>query len=796
MFRNYLKIGWRNLIRNKGYSAINIGGLAMGMAVAILIGLWIWDELSFNKNHHNEHRIARVMQHATHDGMTGTSMYMPVPLAAELAKNFENDFEHVVISSFPSDHIISNGNVHFTETGNYMHADAPRMFTLQMQQGTTDGLKELNSIFLSESLAERIFGAGDPINKLLTIDGKTEVKVTGVYRDLPRNSEFYNVDFIAPWDQYVASNDWLDRVRESWDQSVVQVFVQLVPNAEADIVSGKIKTTIYDRESDQYKVFQRRLFLHPMNKWHLYEEFTNGINTGGRIQFVWLFGIIGIFILMLACINFMNLSTARSESRAKEVGIRKAVGSFRTQLISQFFSESLLVAGLGFILSIGLVLLALPQFNQIADKQIGIPWQSVYFWASCLGFTLSTGILAGSYPALYLSSFQAVKVLKGTFRAGSAAAIPRRVLVVLQFTVSIALIIGTVTVYLQIQHTKNRPLGYDNDGLIYLDMKTTEIHDHFESVRDRLISRGAVVEMAESHGPVTRSGPNIVDWTWKDKDPAFMEQFSAEWVSPEYGKTIGWELLAGRDFSRENISDQTGVIINEAAAEYMKLDDPVGEVITSEGGAGTFTILGVVKNLVVGSPYLPSTPTLYLPLTWTGNAVTVRLNPKQNTQTALNAIQTVFSESAPASPFEYKFVDEQYAIKFNNEVRIGNLSTVFSFLSVLISCLGLLGMASFVAEQRTRELGIRKILGASTVNLWQMLSKDFVVLVLIACFIAIPISFYLMDNWLQGYAYRTELSVWMFAAVGMGAILMTLSIVSIQTVKAVLGSPVKSLRSE
>lgn len=332
--------------------------------------------------------------------------------------------------------------------------------------------------------------------------------------------------------------------------------------------------------------------------------------------------------------------------------------------------------------------------------------------------------------------------------------------------------------------------------MIYLDIKTTEIHDHFESLRDRLISLGAVIEIAESSDPVTRSGPNVVGWTWKGKDPAFMEQFSAAWVSPEYGKTIGWELSAGRDFSRENISDRRGVIINESAVEYMKLDDPVGQVITSEEGAGTFTILGVVKDLVVGSPYLPSTPTLYLPLTWTGNAITVRLNPQQNTQASLKAIQTAFGEFAPASPFEYKFVDELYAVKFNNELRIGNLSTAFSVLSVFISCLGLLGMASFTAEQRTKELGIRKVLGASSINLWQMLSKDFVVLVTIACFIAIPISFYLMDSWLQGYVYRTELPVWMFAAVSVGALLMTLSIVSIQTVKAVLNSPVKSLRSE
>jgi putative ABC transport system permease protein len=796
MLASFIKMGWRNLFRNKGYSAINIGGLAMGMAVAILIGLWISDELSFNKNHDNYKYIARVMQNTTHDGMMGTGMYMPIPLAAELANSFENDFERVVISSFPSDHIISFGNIHFTETGNYMHADAPRMFTFQMLLGTAGGLEELNSIILSESTAKRIFGDGDPINKLLTIDGKTEVKVTGVYKDMPWNSEFYNIDFVAPWEQFVASNDWVNRVKDTWDQSVVQVFVQLTPNSEADIVSRKIKTTIHDRESDQYKVFQRSLFLHPISKWHLYEEFTNGVNTGGRIRFVWLFGIVCIFILMLACINFMNLSTARSERRAKEVGIRKAVGSIRRQLITQFFSESLLVAGLSFILSIGLVFLALPQFNQVADKQIDIPWESVYFWSSCVGFTLFTGVLAGSYPALYLSSFQPVKVLKGTFRAGRAASIPRKVLVVVQFTVSITLILGTAIVYLQIQYTENRPLGYDNDGLIYMNIKTNEIHDHFESVRDKLISSSAIVEMSESQIPVTRSGPNIVGWTWKGKDPAFMEQFSADWVSPEYGETIGWELTAGRNFSRENISDQKGVIINESAVKYMQLKDPIGEVIISDEGSHTFTILGVVKDLVVGSPYLPSTPTIYFPLTWTGNAVTLRLNPERNTQESLKTIQTVFNEFAPASPFEYKFVNEQYAIKFNNEVRIGDLSTAFSLLAVIISCLGLLGMASFMVEQRTKELGIRKVLGASAANLWQLLSKEFVVLVLIACFIAIPVSFYFMDFWLQGYAYRTELSVWMFTTVGLGALLMTLSIVSTQTIKAVMGSPVKSLRSE
>jgi ABC-type antimicrobial peptide transport system permease subunit len=793
MFKSYLKIAWRNLFRSKSYSAINIGGLAMGMAVAILIGLWIYDELSFNKYHNNYHRIARVMQHTTKDGRTGTGMHMPFPLGPQLMESFENDFQYVVMSSFPSGHILSNNGLHFNERGNYMHPDAPEMLTLEMLKGTRSGLIELNSIMLSESLAGKIFGEDDPINKTVTIDNAKEVKVTGVYKDLPKNSEFHEVAFIAPWDLYITSNEWINRFIDSWDHHNVQVFVQLTPQAEEETVSRKIQNTIYERESDQFKVFKRKIFLHPMSKWHLYEEFVNGINAGGRIQFVWLFGGIGVFILLLACINFMNLSTARSEKRAKEVGIRKAIGSFRSQLINQFFSESLLVVALAFIICLGIVVTVLPWFNEISDKRVSIPWQNLYFWASCLGFTLLTGIIAGSYPALYLSSFHAVKVLKGTFHAGRFASIPRQVLVVLQFTVSVALIVGTIVVYRQVQHTKDRPIGFDRDRLIYLETRTPQIHEHFETVRNRLIVSGAIVEMTESNNSVVTAGPNVVGFDWKDKDPAFREQFIVEWITPTYGGTVGWKITDGRDFSLEAISDQSGLIINESAVDYMGLKSPVGEIVKWEGR--NWTILGVVKDMITESPYRPTTPTIYMPLTGTG-MVSFKLNPDQSTQAAIDQIQSVFKEFAPDVPFDYKFVDEQYAYKFSNEVRIGQLASIFATLAILISCLGLFGMASFVAEQRTKEMGIRKVLGASMVDLWQMLSRDFVVLVVISCVIAVPVSLYFMNDWLQGYEYRTEISAWIFVTASSGALLITLLIVSFQTLKAAITNPVKSLRSE
>ncbi len=795
MFRSYFKIGWRNLFKEKGYSLINIGGLAAGMAVAVLIGLWIYDELSFNKYHKNYDSIARVMYRVTlNNGEVGHSDHMPFPLGPELAQSFENDFEFVVMSNFTSDHIISNGDLKFTKLGNYMQPDAPKMLTLEIISGTQDGLKEMNSIMLSESLAKTLFGDQDPINKAVKIDSEVDVKVTGIYRDLPKNSEFHEVAFIAPWELYLASNDWTKRFRDSWSSGNIQILVQLAPYAEWDNVSHKIKSSIYDHVSEGDKVFNHEVFLHPMSKWNLYSEFKSGKSVGGQIRIVWLFGTIGIFVLLLACINFMNLSTARSERRAKEVGIRKAIGSFRRQLMSQFFGESLLVVILAFISSIGIVWLALPWFNEIANKQIGMPWTNQLFWISCMAFVVLTGIIAGSYPALYLSSFQAVKVLKGTFRVGRFASIPRKVLVVMQFAVSVTLIIGTIVVYQQIQYAKERPVGYSREGLIYLNMKTNQIHDHFDAVRNELITSGAVLEIAESNISVVSIGPGNGGVEWKGKKPGYLDQFNMDWVSPEYGKTVGWQFVAGRDFSRAIESDKNGIVINESAVKYMELDEPVGEILRWQNQ--DLTILGVVKDMVVGSPYQATVQRIYFPLGWPGNVVSIRINPERSTLEALATIQSVFKEHVPDMPFDYYFADEEYARKFNSEVRIGKLSSVFAGLAIFISCLGLFGLASFVAEQRTKEIGIRKIVGASVYNLWGMLSRDFIVLVIASCFIAIPLAYYYMDSWLNRYDYRTEISWWIFVATGAAALTITLLTVSFQAIKAARMNPVKSLRSE
>lgn len=795
MYKSYFKIGWRNLIRNKGYSVINIGGLAMGMAVALMIGLWIQDELSFNRHHQNYDHIAQVMYHATNNDEKGSSKHVPFTLGPELSESYKSDFEHVVMSTFIQDHIISYGDNKFNQLGYYMQPNGPELFTLNMLSGTRSGLKEMNSILLSQSLATTLFGDEDPINKIIRMDDRHDVKVTGVYENLPKNSEFNNMTFVAPWELYIAANGWLNRFLDSWTSGMIQIFVQVKPGADMKVVSDKIKNTMQDHVSDADKIHEFQNFLHPMKKWHLYEEFKNGANTGGQIQFVWLFGIIGSFVLLLACINFMNLSTARSEKRAKEVGIRKSIGSARKQLITQFFSESILITILAFMLTITIVTISLPWFNEITNKQMHMPWTNTQFWISCTAFILLTGFIAGSYPAFYLSSFQAVKVLKGTFRVGRFASVPRQVLVVLQFTVSVTLIIGTIIVFQQIQFTMNREVGYDRDKLIYLNMKTNGIHEHFETVRNELINSGAIIDLAESSSAASQNyQANFGGFEWNGKDPNLSDVFGVTWVTPEYGRTVGWEVVEGRDFSRDIEGDRQGMVINESAVAYMGLKNPVSEIVKLEGHP--FTILGVVKDLLVGSPYEATRPAIYSPMSWPGNVLSIKLNPTKNTTEAIQKIQAVFKIHEPAMPFDYNFVDDQYARKFTNEVRISKLATVFAGLAILISCLGLFGLASFVAEQRTKEIGIRKVVGASVFNLWKMLSKDFVILVIIACIISLPCAYYLMQRWLNAYQYRTEISWWVFGITGASALTITLVTVSYQAITAALMNPVKSLRSE
>lgn len=807
MLKNYFKIAWRNLRRNKVSSFINIGGLTVGMSVAMLIGLWVYDELSFNKYHQNHERIAQVMVRGN-DPKEGAFINNSVqyPLATELQTQYKDHFRHIVRASWVNEYILSAGEKKLSRTGQFMDEGAPEMLTFKMVEGNWSGLKDPHSVMLSASTAKALFGDDKALDQLVMINNKIPVKVTGVYEDLPQNTQFKDIKFFSPWSLFLLQNDWIQkRAVNDWNNHFLKVYAEIRPGSSFETVTASIKDielqNIKNLENFQEQIARTpQLFLHTMKNWHLY-PFKNGITDDKPVRMVWLVAIIGMFVLVLACINFMNLSTARSEKRAKEVGIRKTIGSMRSQLVYQFFSESFLVVIVSFVLAYLLVNVSLSWFNNLAAKEMIMPWSDFYFWLISLAFIIVTGLLAGSYPALYLSSFKPVKVLKGTFRMGRFASIPRKSLVIVQFSVSVALIISTIVVYRQLEFAKNRPVGYSREGLIMLEMKSDDFYGKHDLFQIEFMKTGVVENLSESMGKVTEVASGNNGFEWRGRDPNKEESFGTLAVSHEHGRTVGWQFLAGRDFSRDYASDSSGVVINESAARYIGIKNPVGETITwkwRDNQPQPYKILGVIRDMVMESPYEPVEPTLFFVKALNGGVswVNIRIKPGVAIHQAIPKIEAVFKKIVPSAPFDYKFVDQDYALKFAAEERISKLAGFFAILAVFISCLGLFGLASFVAEQRTKEIGVRKVLGASVFNLWRLLSKEFLLLVIVSLFLATPLAYYFMHNWLQDYQYRTELSWWIFAAAGAAALVITLLTVSFQAIKAAIANPIKSLRTE
>ncbi|MFT4154180.1 ABC transporter permease [Parafilimonas sp.] len=795
MLKNYFKVAWRNLVKNKGYSAINIVGLAAGMAVAILIGLWIWDEVTYDSYHANHKQLAQLMTtFIDNDGNKQTGPAVVMPTAEELRSKYGSDFKNVSMASWNFGHVLGVGDKKITGQGMWVESNFPSMFSLKMIKGKINALNDPSSVLISASIAKSLFGNEDAINKTIRFDNKYDFKVAGVFDDFPHNTTLYDAKLFLPWKKYITTEDWLKQAATQWNNHSWQCFVQVNDNADAAKLTAKIKHVVMAHKNAATDGVEEAV-IHPMDKWRLYSEFKDGKAETGRIQFVWLFAVIGVFVLLLACINFMNLSTARSEKRAKEVGIRKTVGSVKSQLVSQFLSESVLVAFLSFVLAILLVVLLLPMFNKLADKNISLPWGNGIFWLLAVTFTLITGLISGSYPALYLSKFEPIKVLKGTFRVGKYASLPRKVLVVVQFTFSIALIIGTIIVYKQIQFAQNRPVNYDKAGLITIPMTTPDLYGHYDAIRSDLIATGAVENMAESSSPTTAVYSNQIGFNWQGKDPNTLPSFGTIGVTVDFGRTIGWQIKEGRDFSKDFATDSLAMILNEAAVKQINMKrDIVGQTIQLNDR--NYIIVGVIKDMVMESPYQPVTPTVFTYDPNWANVISIKIKPGIGVKDALAKIERVFKKYNPSSPFDYTFNDEEYARKFADEQRVGRLATFFTILAIFISCLGLFGLASFVAEQRKKEIGVRKVLGASVFNLWQMLSKEFALLVGISCFIAIPLSWYYVSGWLQHYNYKTDISWWVFIVSCVGALLVTLITVSFQAVKAAIANPVKSLRTE
>lgn len=795
MLKNYLTIAWRNLLKNKIYSIINVLGLAAGMAVAILIALWIWDEVTYDKYHANHKQLAQVMTTYTdNDGKMGTGEAVCMPIGDELRRKYGSDFKNIAMTSWNFDHVLAIDEKKINARGMWVESNFPSMFSIKMLKGNINGLSDPSAILINASLAKTFFSDADPINKTIRLDNKDNFKVAGVVEDFPHNTTLFDTKIFLPWKKYITTEQWLKDAATQWNNHSWQAFVQVADHVDMEKETKKIKNVVMVHKNAKTDGIEEA-YLFPMDKWRLYSDFKNGKPTGGRIQFVWLFAIIGVFVLILACINFMNLSTARSEKRAKEVGIRKTVGSVRGQLIGQFLSESVLVAFVSLVFSVIFVVLLMPLFNKLADKSMTLPWSNLTFWLIIAAFTVVTGLISGSYPALYLSRFEPIKVLKGTFRVGRFASLPRKILVVIQFTFSIALIIGTLIVFKQIQHAKNRPVNYRSEGLISINMSTPELVKHFDAIRSDVLATGVVDNMAQSSSPTTGVWSNQIGFNWQGKDPNSLPSFGTIAVTEDFGKTIGWQIKEGRDFSKDFATDSLALVLNESAVKLVGMKhNIVGETI--QFNDKNYTVIGVVKDMIMESPYKPVTPTVFLcDHTW-ANIITIAIKHGAPIKSSLSKIGDVFKRYNPGAPFYYTFNDEDYAKKFADEERVGRLSTFFTILAIFISCLGLFGLASFVAERRKKEIGVRKVLGASVYNLWHMLSKEFALLVFISCFIAIPLAWYYLNGWLKQYEYHTTISSWIFIASGIGALVITLVTVSFQAIKAAIANPVESLRTE
>jgi ABC-type antimicrobial peptide transport system permease subunit len=805
MILNYLKVAWRNLTRHKMYSLINIGGLAVGMTVAIVIGLWVYDEVSYNRSHKNYEHIAQVYRRNTDplELNTSSNSGLPQPVAKVLTEKYGHLFKHVALLWWDSDYTLRVDQNSFIRRGQYIDKEAIDLFSLEMLSGGSESLNDPRAIIISESTAKALFGNNDPINQFVKLNAYHDATVTGVYTDLAPNSIFSHIQFFGNFEGLKLNNAGLKINENNWGNTASRVIVQTHDNISIEQASAAIADLYLKDTPDDVarysKKYNTNLWLFPMKDWYLYSEFKDGYPSAGRITFVWLFAIVGGCVLLLACINFMNLTTARNEKRAKEVGIRKAIGSMKSQLVNQFLSESFLVVFIALVIAVVLVSISLAPFNELADKSIRLPFTNSYFWLANFAFLVTTSLLAGLYPAFYLSSFQPVKVLKGALRVGKYAALPRKVLVVIQVTASVVLIIGTMIVYQQILYTQQRPAGYNRDGLIHIPIHDSDFNTNKFVMKDELLASGVVSEVGFTSSPVTAIWDNWGGFTWTGKNPEAESSFTVTWVDEAFGKTIQWNVLQGRDFSREFGTDDEAVIINKAAATYMGLENPVGEYITLTSRNQRRQIIGVVDDVIALSPYEPVSPAFYwLEKNAQDNLeqMLVKIQPGTSANDALAKIESIQAKLAPASPFEYAFVDEEYGMKFKAEQRIGKLAAVFAALAIFISCLGLFGLSSFVAEQKTKEIGVRKVIGASVFNVWSLLSKEFISLVLISFVLAVPIAYYYLNQWLLTYNYHTDINLMTFVYAACGVIAITLATVSFHSVKAAIANPVKSLRSE
>ena len=793
MIKSYFKTAWRSLLRGRSFSLINIGGLAIGMAGASLILLWLQNEISFDKFHINKDRLYEVYGLTNNtDGRPTVIPVVPQPLGPAIKQNFPEVEGQTRVKDINSFLITANSKSFTGINGSFVDPAFLQMFNFPLVRGSEhDQLKNAYSITITENLAKKLFGNEDAVGKIVRIDSVDNFTVTGVLKNRPSNTRF---DF-----EYLLSWDYLKKLgpgwsNESWLSNNTPVYVLLSQNTNLQAFNAKIKdlSRINAGRNDIWTHF-----LFPLRQWHLYSNFENGKPVGGRVDTVRIFAIIAVFILLIACINFMNLSTARSEKRAKEVGIRKVAGAGKNLLIGQFIAESFLTTCIAGAIALLTVQLVLPSFDKIIREQLSIPYSNPYFWLCTIAFISVTSLLAGSYPAFYLSSFEPISIFKKQFKRTTAIISPRRMLVVVQFTFAIILIISTIVVRNQVQHAQSRDKGYSNNNLIHVDF-VGDIDKNYALIKQELISSNIASSVTKNMIDVTHGGGHTWGLRWANENPkdtnttVTLYSADADWV-----KTASLHLIEGRDIDIYKYpADSFSVLLNETAVKLMRFTDPVGQTISTLSGNKPLRVVGVVKDYVIGSPYEEVPPTVIEgPGSWF-NTMHIKLNPAEATAVNILKAEKVFKKYNPDYPLDYKFVDEEYAKQFDSEQRSKTMAGLFAALAIFISCLGLFGLSAYVAESRIKEIGVRKVLGASVLSIAKLLSMDFVKLVVISIMIATPVAAYVMNRWLEDYAYRIKLGWEIFFAAGLLAISIALTTVSFQSIKAAIADPVKSLRTE
>jgi putative ABC transport system permease protein len=784
MFKSYFKTAWRNLLRNKGFSFTNLLGLTIGITCTILISLWVNDELNYNKFHKNYENIYQVVAHRDFQNQVFTDFNMVFPLADALQKSSPQVI-NATMTTNRNPHIVTYGDLKLKKFGYSVNERFFDVFTFKFLKGVRkNAISDPHSIVFTRSAAASIFGDKDPIGQVIKMDNYENYTVSAIVEDVPGNSSL-QFEFVTPFNY---SDPNVKQLMGEWRNSSWNVYLHMTPGADMKVMDKKINEI---KKSHDKNDAVSTYFSFPMKKWRLYSDFKDGKNVGGMIEYVRMFTIIAIVILLIACVNFMNLSTARSERRAREVGIRKTLGSNKRQLVMQFFSESIILTLIAFFLSLAAVYLLLPAFNSLVDKQLTIGIATPIFWLLALGIILFTGIVAGSYPALYLSSFNPVKVLKGTLMAGRDAILPRRILVIGQFVISIVLISATVIIYQQIQYIKNRDMGYNPDNLLMVT-SSGDVDKNYSVIKQELLKSGFVNSVSKSSSPITAV------W-WKSPGPDFEGKradatviFSALATDVGFSKTFGIKMIQGNDFSGQPVDSAT-MLLNKAAVAALGIKNPVGMRMRY---GKDYTVIGVIDDVIMESPFKPVDPLMvYFDKNYSA-MVNIRLNENAQVKKAMAAIEDIFKKYNPSFPFDYQFVDEEFSKKFITEKLISRITNIFAGLAIFICCIGLAGLASFTIEKRTREIGIRKVLGASLRQLLGLISKEFLKLVMIAFVIAVPLTWWLMSNWLENYEYRVQISLWLFFAVGFMVLILALVVVSANTLKAAMNNPVRSLRTE